>query len=148
MPYLLQFKIDFNLYGMGWMRLGKVLFRHPLPEAHHRERLGWAAREIIQTVEVGGISDSVGGAGGARVSQSQRIWSAGSVPSSFKWGQAGAGGRAPVRQSVCELEVDVCVEDILNRREVRGRGWSCVWGWTCSLSSGMQMYIWLKRGGT
>jgi DNA polymerase zeta len=26
-PYLLQMKVDFNLYGMGFMRLAKVLFR-------------------------------------------------------------------------------------------------------------------------
>lgn len=26
-PYLLQVKVDFNLYGMGFMRLEKVLFR-------------------------------------------------------------------------------------------------------------------------
>lgn len=27
-PYLLQVKVDFNLYGMGFMRLSKVLFRY------------------------------------------------------------------------------------------------------------------------
>ena len=32
-PFLLQFKVTLNLYGMDWLRLGKVLFRHPLPPA-------------------------------------------------------------------------------------------------------------------
>ena len=26
-PYLLQVKVDFNLYGMGFLRLAKALFR-------------------------------------------------------------------------------------------------------------------------
>ena len=26
-PYLLQLKIDFNLAGMGWLRLGQARFR-------------------------------------------------------------------------------------------------------------------------
>ncbi|KAH9328750.1 hypothetical protein KI387_000858, partial [Taxus chinensis] len=31
-PYLLQFLIDHNLYGMGHIHLSKVKFRHPLPD--------------------------------------------------------------------------------------------------------------------
>ena len=34
-------QIDFNLYGMGQLRLGNALFRHPLPEGPHL-RQGWA----------------------------------------------------------------------------------------------------------
>lgn len=34
-------QIDFNLYGMGLLRLCNVLFRHPVPEARHT-RQGWA----------------------------------------------------------------------------------------------------------
>ena len=34
-------QIDFNLYGMGLLRLCNVLFRHPVPEAQHT-RQGWA----------------------------------------------------------------------------------------------------------
>ena len=34
-------QIDLNLYGMGLLRLGKALFRHPVPEAQH-SRQGWA----------------------------------------------------------------------------------------------------------
>ncbi|KAK9458983.1 uncharacterized protein V1516DRAFT_681707 [Lipomyces oligophaga] len=30
-PYVLQFLIDFNLYGCGWMNLSKVRFRSPVP---------------------------------------------------------------------------------------------------------------------
>ena len=34
-------QIDFNLYGMGQLRLGNALFRHPVPEGPHL-RHGWA----------------------------------------------------------------------------------------------------------
>ena len=36
-PYLLQVKVDFNLYGMGFMRLSRVLFRC----GRGRRGLGW-----------------------------------------------------------------------------------------------------------
>jgi DNA polymerase zeta len=32
-PFLLQFKIDYNLYGMGWIKLKNVTFRAPVPRA-------------------------------------------------------------------------------------------------------------------
>ena len=34
-PYLLQVLIDYNLYGMGYIHLGKALFRAPLPAFQH-----------------------------------------------------------------------------------------------------------------
>ena len=38
---MLAVQIDFNLFGMGQLRLGNALFRHPLPEGPHL-RQGWA----------------------------------------------------------------------------------------------------------
>ncbi|GLT61178.1 hypothetical protein SLA2020_339000 [Shorea laevis] len=32
-PFILQFLVDYNLYGMGHMHLSKMKFRHPVPDA-------------------------------------------------------------------------------------------------------------------
>ena len=45
-------QIDFNLYGMGLLRLGHVLFRHPVPTAQHT-RLGWAESPVLVVSEGG-----------------------------------------------------------------------------------------------
>ena len=43
-------QIDFNLYGMGLLRLGNVLFRHPVPEGQHI-RQGWAESPVLAPPE-------------------------------------------------------------------------------------------------
>ncbi len=43
-------QIDFNLYGMGLLRLGHVLFRHPVPTAQHT-RHGWAESPVLAVPE-------------------------------------------------------------------------------------------------
>ena len=47
-PIVLQLylQIDFNLYGMGLLRLGNVLFRHPVPQGQHI-RHGWAETPVL-----------------------------------------------------------------------------------------------------
>ncbi|KAK2976052.1 hypothetical protein RJ640_024780, partial [Escallonia rubra] len=37
-PFLLQFLIDYNLYGMGHLHVSKMKFRHPLPDAFLRRK--------------------------------------------------------------------------------------------------------------
>lgn len=39
-------QIDFNLYGMGLLRLGHVLFRHPVPAGQHI-RHGWSETPVL-----------------------------------------------------------------------------------------------------
>jgi DNA polymerase zeta len=34
-PFVLQFFIDYNLYGMGYMNLSSFKFRHPVPKKLH-----------------------------------------------------------------------------------------------------------------
>jgi hypothetical protein len=47
-----------------------------------------------------------------------REWTASNTPAVMQWG-AGQAGPAPPRHSTCQLECDACVEDILNKGEVR-----------------------------
>jgi len=54
-PFMLQLKIDFNLAGMGFLRLSRVHFRAPLPASGARRGADWcgspaaAAREPSDT---------------------------------------------------------------------------------------------------
>lgn len=32
-PFILQFLVDYNLYGMGHLHVSKIKFRHPIPDA-------------------------------------------------------------------------------------------------------------------
>lgn len=47
-------QIDFNLYGMGQLRLGNALFRHPIPEGPHL-RHGWADSPNLYVPEGNGF---------------------------------------------------------------------------------------------
>ena len=51
-------EIDFNLYGMGLLRLGNVLFRHAVPEAQH-VRQGWADSPALVPLEEGIFSTAL-----------------------------------------------------------------------------------------
>lgn len=109
LPYLLQLKIDFNLSGMGWLRLSQARFRPPLPATFTRQRRGWATRHLVLESEHGADSllpasgaQPPGSAGtpGGSASQYMRLWTVGSTPSSWLWGgstaaagTAGAGAR-------------------------------------------------------
>lgn len=50
LKYHTGLQIDFNLYGMGLLRLGHVLFRHPVPTAQHT-RHGWADSPVLAIPE-------------------------------------------------------------------------------------------------
>ena len=44
-------QVEYNLYGMGFIRLAKAQFRGPLPEAGAPRRAGWAALPEVQSPE-------------------------------------------------------------------------------------------------
>ncbi|KAJ0979746.1 hypothetical protein J5N97_015220 [Dioscorea zingiberensis] len=103
-PYLLQFLVDYNLHGMSHIHTSKFKFRPPLPE------------NVLSKLDIneGSSSDAVG---------NFAIWLSSTVRDDLIW---------PVlptrhnqvedktihlvrRQSVCGLELDTSVEDILNQ---------------------------------
>ncbi|KAI0476203.1 DNA polymerase family B [Xylariaceae sp. FL0804] len=85
LQYLLQFMIDYNLYGCGYIDVQKVRFRAPVP--HHEDN-----------------------------SESTHLWHSQSVSSAFITDDF----ELP-RMSHCSIEVDICVQDILNRHEIQER---------------------------
>ncbi|MCH84314.1 DNA polymerase zeta catalytic subunit-like, partial [Trifolium medium] len=36
-PFILQFLVDYNLYGMGHLHLSKIRFRHPMPDSTNKK---------------------------------------------------------------------------------------------------------------
>ena len=198
-PFMLQLKIDFNLAGMGFLRLASVHFRAPLPSGARRAT-GWCDSPVVVSYEAdnqgapparmpdllgqdamlhsglglpqpgacqflrpaalwrpprrrpvqepgrrllgvnpgalpahlhslspfcwslatiiaccaGRAGTALGGSGSDH--EGGQLWTAASAPAEWL---APPGRRVLERQSVCELEADACVEDVLNRAEVR-----------------------------
>ena len=85
LQYLLQWMVDYNLYGCGYIDCGKVKFRSPVPQ----------------------LED---------MTDSSHLWHDRSVPEAYITPEL-----ILPRVSHCSVEVDICVQDILNRRDVKPR---------------------------
>ena len=100
LPFLLQVKQDFNLHGMGLMRLSRGRFRGPLPALPHK--LEWRSSGDEWELEF--------------EPDDPQLWLRGNTP----WEWRPESGEAPPleRESTCELELDAEVEYILNRHDI------------------------------
>ncbi|KAM0755963.1 hypothetical protein T439DRAFT_295975 [Meredithblackwellia eburnea MCA 4105] len=89
--FLLQFMLDANLYGCGWVDVGECLFRGPVPE--HVE----APEDVYDPPSCSGPFTS-------------RLYTDQTIPLSRIHSSSG-----PTKLSYCPLELDVNMESILNR---------------------------------
>ena len=108
-PYLLQVKQDFNFVGMGMLHFSQCLFRLPLPRKP-REEL-WRPQGAAPPPEDAGLT--------LRLEETpaetdHQLWTAQTVPAAWRHHEDG-----PEKDSTCELELDVLVEHIQNRLEVK-----------------------------
>ncbi|BDA47990.1 probable DNA polymerase zeta catalytic subunit [Coccomyxa sp. Obi] len=123
LPFLLQIKIDLNLAGMGWLRLSRVHCRVPLPDQHSGRRSGWRDMPTLVQYEqeVPGklLCDAATMSGDASGSQ-DKWWTSVSMPTEWMVPPVTSGvvSRTLEKRSCCELEVDACVEHVLNRSEL------------------------------
>ncbi|XP_058247909.1 DNA polymerase zeta catalytic subunit [Hemibagrus wyckioides] len=111
-PFLLQFFIDFNLYGMNLIHLSVVRFRRHTADPTEQ------SVEDDSTLKSSRLSESVLGGTFAR-------WDENQLPSSLVLEHV-------ERVSVCELEADAVAADILNRLEIenqigRNPGLQAIW---------------------
>ncbi|KAK9861360.1 hypothetical protein WJX84_006555 [Apatococcus fuscideae] len=132
-PYLLQFKIDCNLYGMGHVKLSHVAFRGAPPESAQLERKGWNPRPTIVQERTPGAHTASGSPSktlsenqnpttpGSNGSQPSTVWTTSTVPTQWLPAMQSNQARPMDKQSCCLLEVDASVEDILNRGELMRR---------------------------
>eukprot|EP00002_Diphylleia_rotans_P013155 TRINITY_DN2562_c0_g1_i23.p1 TRINITY_DN2562_c0_g1~~TRINITY_DN2562_c0_g1_i23.p1 ORF type:complete len:1638 (+),score=290.27 TRINITY_DN2562_c0_g1_i23:62-4975(+) len=93
-PYILQFMIDYNLFGMAYVNLRDVRFRQPLqkPVSYSTTRHNNIASQITQSMA------------------SSQFWNEHTIEESMRLDESVA-----TRESSCELECDLLSEDILNR---------------------------------
>ena len=126
-PFGLQFMMDFRLYGMGWLNVRKSLFRTPVMPLPAKAGGSAYFRPLPRKKKVAQVSKSFS-QGDKLPSSSPEGSSGGSSgegsslsPQEAKralWGDSriqDGGLTSPLdRMTTCELEIDVCGEDIMN----------------------------------
>ncbi|XP_068662058.1 DNA polymerase zeta catalytic subunit isoform X2 [Aristolochia californica] len=117
-PFLLQFLVDFNLYGMGLLHLSKVKFRHPLPDCFVPRYSRSIDHYRCENESVSCDLPTSKAHSNGKASQDPAIWLFASTPSHWMWPAPVADSQdlGIERQSTCELEGDASVEDILNQQ--------------------------------
>nr|XP_012569554.1 DNA polymerase zeta catalytic subunit [Cicer arietinum] len=108
-PFILQFMVDYNLYGMGHLHLSKMRFRHPMPDSIHK-KFDINSQHRKADLGADGCLES-------------KLWMSSMISSDWMWSfpsEFGASSNdkahCPKRQSICELEGDTSLEDILNQQ--------------------------------
>ncbi|KAF8098172.1 hypothetical protein N665_0272s0038 [Sinapis alba] len=120
-PFILQFLVDYNLYGMGHVHISKMKFRSPVPH-HFRPRkfdlddsVGQGIDEVAST-----MADS-----SAAANVTFPVWSLSTIPGQWMWNLSEESdpplsqsqhSQQYRRQSLCELEGDTTIGDILNQQ--------------------------------
>ncbi|KAF7817900.1 DNA polymerase zeta catalytic subunit isoform X1 [Senna tora] len=108
-PFILQFLVDYNLYGMGHLHLSKMKFRLPIPGSSHK-KLNLNSQQRVADPDGDACLESI-------------IWTSSTISSDWMWQPQSELGvssnheaHCPKRQSTCELEGDASVDEILNRQ--------------------------------
>ncbi|KAL7205227.1 hypothetical protein ACSBR2_018208 [Camellia fascicularis] len=121
-PFLLQFLVDYNLYGMGHLHVSKVKFRHPVPNAVARRKDSYNGHgprtDNPNFMSADFQADSSGDA-----SSRSPIWISSTIPDGWMWEFSSQLDSASCqdfhlvkRQCTCELEGDTTVDEILNQQ--------------------------------
>ncbi|KAM7264807.1 hypothetical protein ACFE04_002490 [Oxalis oulophora] len=117
-PFILQFLVDYNLYGMGLLHLSKMKFRYPVPDtfcpkkSYHQ----YGIDKLVGTPSVSQADPS------SDVCLGFPIWVSSKIPGGWMWQSehfsepSGQDLHHVKRQSICELEGDTIVDDILNQQ--------------------------------
>ncbi|CAH1444198.1 unnamed protein product [Lactuca virosa] len=116
-PFLLQFLIDYNLQGMGHLHLSKMKFRNPVPHVFTKRKATYYPQHK-QHVDNSSMA-SISQAGlSSDVSSESPIWLSSTIPDTWIWHSSTQDLENDLakRQSVCELEGDAGIDDILNQK--------------------------------
>ncbi|KAK7337781.1 hypothetical protein VNO77_18368 [Canavalia gladiata] len=107
-PFILQFLVDYNLYGMGHLHLSKMKFRHPIPDTCKNLNIDSQHRKADP---------------GTDACLESKLWLSSTIPSDWMWSPPSEFGASlndeascPKRQSICELEGDTSIDEILNQQ--------------------------------
>ncbi|KAK7258870.1 hypothetical protein RIF29_24458 [Crotalaria pallida] len=107
-PFILQFLVDYNLYGMGYLHLSKMKFRLPILD-YSRKKLNINSQHRMADP-------------GSDACLESKVWTSSTIPPDWMWSLPSEFGASsndkahcPQRQSICELEGDASVDEILNQ---------------------------------
>ncbi|KAG9152212.1 hypothetical protein Leryth_016388 [Lithospermum erythrorhizon] len=116
-PFILQFMVDYNLYGMGHIHVSKLKFRNPVPQRFSQKMTygkGDKGEQIDETVPM--VESKAAFC-------NSPIWQTSTIPDSWMWQVVSYPCSASDqecclvnRQSTSELEGDAVVEEILNQQ--------------------------------
>ncbi|MQM19565.1 hypothetical protein Taro_052570 [Colocasia esculenta] len=121
-PFLLQFMVDYNLYGMAHLHTSKVMFRHPLPDKFVPRTARYTVQNDSAFEKLTSVSASL--QADSSLEGHAALWLSSTVPKEWSWTTLVNDNEAPdgintfciKKQSNCELEGDSSVDDILNQR--------------------------------
>ncbi|KAI3448610.1 hypothetical protein Pfo_005275 [Paulownia fortunei] len=120
-PFLLQFLIDYNLYGMGHLHVSKVKFRYPVPNVFSERKVTHKGK-LRPLTDDSTCMDFQADLGGD-LWLNTPIWISSTIPDGWIWQfspqpDSSANEDIPLfrRQSTSELEVDALVHDIINQQ--------------------------------
>uniref|UniRef100_A0A2N9IM45 DNA polymerase n=1 Tax=Fagus sylvatica TaxID=28930 RepID=A0A2N9IM45_FAGSY len=116
-------KIDYNLYGMGHMHLSKMKFRHPVPDTFSPRKSDCIGLQNQNMDKLTCMANDFQANPNCDASLSSPIWISSTIPADWIWqfpSEFEASSHQDVccvkRQSVCELEGDASIDDILNQQ--------------------------------
>ncbi|XP_017258857.1 DNA polymerase zeta catalytic subunit isoform X2 [Daucus carota subsp. sativus] len=123
-PFLLQFLIDHNLYGMGHLHVSKMKFRTPVPDGSQSEAKGNRHhRQKTDSSDCFPVDSLVESSGNACFGLP--LWTSLTIPDGWLWQQSsqldpsiGPNPYIISRQSTCQLEGDASVHEILNQQNL------------------------------
>lgn len=122
-PFILQFLVDYNLYGMGHVHLSKMKFRPPVPAVYSSRKLNDTGLYMQEMDDTASKSPDVQADSSPDPSLSSPVWISPKIPGDWIWNNSSEFNEPSdqdtfhvKRQSVCELEGDAIVDDVINQQ--------------------------------
>ncbi|KAJ0080258.1 hypothetical protein Patl1_22611 [Pistacia atlantica] len=122
-PFLLQFLVDYNLYGMSHLHLSKVKFRHPVPDVFSPRKFNYDNQHLKVMDKWTQKNADFQADWSESAPLSSPFWVSSKIPGDWFWqfsneldGSSDRNIRCIKRQSVCELEGDATIDDIVNQQ--------------------------------
>lgn len=122
-PYLLQFLVDYNLYGMGHVHLSRMKFRHPVPDVFSPRKDNYDRQHRQETDNISCTPANFQADSSGDACLRPPVWISSTIPAGWMWqfpGEYDTPSDQDInlvkRQSICELEGDATIDDILNQQ--------------------------------
>lgn len=121
-PFLLQFLVDYNLYGMGHLHVSKMKFRNPTPDTFSPRKANCVDRRRPSDMSTSTTAEFQVDLDGESCFN-MPIWISSTIPDNWIWklsSQADPSTDPDIpnikRQSISELEGDASVDAIMNQQ--------------------------------